>query len=48
MQLPLDLPPSVFCKSKVKGLLAKVRYFLVAEISGGAENLSGEVELSIL
>jgi hypothetical protein len=38
MQLPHDLPPSTFCKSfKAKSLQAKVRYYLVAEIVGGAK-----------
>jgi hypothetical protein len=48
MMLPADLPPSTFCKSaRVKSLQAKVRYFLVAEITGGAENLSHQHEVTL-
>lgn len=49
ISLPADLPQSVICRSsKVKSLTAKTTYFLVAELSGGAQKLSSEVEFPIV
>ena len=46
LQLPQDLPATNVCKSaKIKSLQAKIRYVLIAEITGGAGNLITEHEV---